>query len=72
MARNHKFDSGSKSSIFGNLKCSHIIVNHAPNFLPEVNPRAGNHGHSFSAPFGYPVGLLIFYELYLAYFIRIL
>ena len=31
-----KFDSGSKSSIFGNLKCSHKIVNHAPHFLPDL------------------------------------
>jgi hypothetical protein len=35
LARNHKFDSGSKSSIFGNLKCSHIIVNQASHFLPD-------------------------------------
>ena len=55
LARNHKFDFGSKSSIFGNLKRNHIFVNHSPHFLPEVNPRVENHGHSFSTPVAYPV-----------------
>ena len=65
LASEHQFDFGSKSSISGNLKCSHMIANHASNFLSEIDPRTGNHGHSYSAPFGYPVGLLIFYDLYL-------
>ena len=34
MARNHRFDFSSKSSILGNLKYSHISTNRVSHFLP--------------------------------------